>query len=66
MNTKRIIAFTLIFAVGITIGWQVATYRANKKIMKILVSPQMIEKANEMFCGMTKEETKEIQQRLDL
>ena len=60
MNKKSIFAFMLVFAVGTIVGWQVATYRANKKFMKILVPPTMIEKANELFCGMTKEEIKEM------
>jgi len=60
MNKKSIFAFTLVFALGITIGWQVATYRANRIFMKVLVPPEMAEKASELFCGMTNEEIKEI------
>ena len=59
MNKKSILALTLVFAVGIIIGWQVATYRTNKKFMKILLPPQMTEKVSELICGMTKEEFKE-------
>lgn len=59
MNKKSILAFTLVFAVGIIIGWQVATYRANKKFMKILLPQEMTEKVNEYFSGMTKEEINE-------